>query len=256
MKRWHIISVLLFSYIFFMAAGIPASRALNYLKKTHPLPVTLSGVNGSIWHGHARMFTVPGQPKLENLDWTINPLALFIARVNVGFSAEIQKQAISGDVSQHLIGGDLHASNISTKLPAKSLQQLAGIPFGELGGEFEIFLDNVYLNNGMMPLIDARIFWQNARITLAQAVNIGKVTINVSHDDANQTHISIENSGGEISLNGKASLGTDRNYQLTINMKPKDATGDIAQSMKLFAQRQSDGSYLFKQSGNLRQLGY
>lgn len=256
MKRWHIISVLLFSYVFFMVANIPANRVLNYLQQKGSLPATFSGVDGSIWQGHADSILIPGQPKLDNLDWSVNPFALLLARLSTNIEAEIQKQPVSGHVSQHFIGGDLYVSDVVTKLSAKTLQQLADLPFGELGGEFEVYLDSMHWQHDMMPQIEGRIFWQHAKLTLGQTVDMGQVDINVLTDDANQTNITLTNKGGELAMTGDAHIGTDRNYVFSIAMKPKDATGDVAQSLNLFAQRQADGSYSFKQNGNLRQLGF
>lgn len=256
MKRWHIISVLLFSYFFFLIANIPASRVLNYLHKSGSLPITFSGIKGSIWHGHADIFLIPGQPKLENINWSINPFALLAARLSANVDAELHKHPVSGHFSRHFIGGALYASDVTTKLPAKTLQQLMDLPFGELGGDVEIFLDHVNWQKDMMPLIEAHIFWQHAKLTLDQTVDMGQVNITVLPDDANQTHVTLSNTAGDLSITGEATLGTDHNYTLNITMKPRDATGDVAQSLNMFAQRQADGNYRFKKNGNLRQLGF
>lgn len=256
MKRWHIIGVLLFSYFFFLIADIPASRVLAYLQKSGSLPATVSGVEGSIWNGHADVLFIPGQPKLENINWSINPFALFLARLSANIDAEFHKQSITGRVSQSLISGDLTATGISTKLPARTLQQIIDMPFGELGGDVEIFLDQVNWQKDMLPLVEARIYWQHAKLTLAQTVDMGQVNITVIPNDANQTNVTLSNSAGDLTINGEATIGTDRSYVLNLTMKPKDATGDVAQSLNLFAQRQPDGNYRFKQNGNLRQLGF
>lgn len=256
MNRWHIISIVLFSYFFFMIGNIPANRVLNYLQQKGSIPATIYGVQGRIWSGHADSILIPGQPKLENVNWSINPLALVLARLSANIEAEIQKHPISGQISQRLIGGDLYANDVVTKLPAQTLQQLLDLPFGEFGGEFEIYLDNIHVQKDMLPIIEARIFWLHAKLTLAQTVDMGQVNITVLPADTNQTLITLKNSGGDLSLSGEANISADRSYTFSTTMKPKDATGDVAQSLNLFAQRQADGSYRFKQNGNLRQLGF
>ncbi|HEX5638150.1 MAG TPA: type II secretion system protein N [Gammaproteobacteria bacterium] len=256
MKRWQIISVLLFSYFFFLIAGIPASRVLHYLQQSGSVPATITGVEGSIWNGHADVFLIPGQPKLENINWSINPFALMIARLSAHVEAEVHKQTITGHVSRNFLNGNVFASDVTTKLPASTLQKIIDMPFGELGGDVEIFLDQVNWQKDMVPLIEARIYWQHAKLTLAQTIDMGQVNITVLPNDANQTNVTLSNTAGDLTMNGEATIGTDRSYSLSLTMKPKDATGDVAQSLNLFAQRQADGLYRFKQNGNLRSLGF
>lgn len=256
MKRWHIISVLLFSYFFFLSANIPASRVLNNLQQKGNLPAIFYGVQGTVWQGHADSVLIPGQPKLENLDWSVNPFALLLARLSAGIETEIHKQHVSGHISWHYFGGDLYISDTEARLPAKTLQQIIELPLGELGGEFEFYIDSIHWQPETTPQIEAEIFWQHAKLALTQTVDLGQVNISISTDDAGQTRIAFTNSGGELNMNGEASTGTDRNYILNITLKPKDPTGETAQSLNLFAQRQADGSYVFKHNGNLGQLGF
>ena len=256
MKRSYIISVLLLSYVFFLVVNIPASRVLNFLQKQGSLPVSFYGIEGSIWRGHADSLVIPGNQKLENLDWSINPFALLLGRLSTDIKATIQKQPLSGQVSKHFFGGDLFIYDATSKLPAKTVQTIIDLPIGEMGGDIEIFIDKAHLKADLMPLVEARIFWQHAKLTLGQTINMGQINITVIPNEAHQTIVNLSNNGGDLSLNGEASIGTDHSYVLNIGLKPKDATGDVAQSLNLFAQRQSDGSYKVKQNGNLRQLGF
>ena len=183
-------------------------------------------------------------------------MALLIGRLSASIEATLQKQPINADVSKHFVSGDLFIYDATTKLPAKTLQQLIDLPFGELGGSVEIIIDKAHLKPDLMPLIEGRIFWQHAKLSIAQTIDMGQVNITVAPNEANQTNINLSNNGGDLGIKGEASIGTDHSYVLNINFKPKDATGDVAQSLKLFAQRQADGSYKFRQNGNLKQLGF
>lgn len=256
MKRWQIISAMIGGYIFSLIANVPASHVLGYLQRHGTLPVNISGVDGSIWLGHADKLSWPGKPNLENLDWSLNPFALLMGRLSASINATIQKHPVSGDVSKHFIGGDIYLSDVTTKIPAKTLQQLLDIPFGELDGDVEINLDSAQFKPNLAPIIEARIFWQHAKLTLEQTIDMGQINITVAPNKTNQTTIGLTNSGGDLSLSGDINIATDRGYVLNMNLKPKEATGDVAQSLNLFAQRQADGSYKFKQNGNLRQLGF
>lgn len=256
MKRWHIISVVLCSYVFFMLAHIPASRVLNYLQQKGSLPFMVNGVSGSIWRGHADSVNLPGKPKLENVDWSVNPLALLLASASADINAEIHKQPLKAHISRQLISGNTSISDAEAKLPAKVVQELLDIPFGELGGDIEMYLDDVQLQTDVMPTIEARIFWQHAQFALDQTIALGQVEININTDDTQQTLVEIKNADGDVRITGNAQIGTDRSYVLNLDLKPKDATGNVAQSLNMFAQRQADGSFRVKQSGNLSQLGF
>ena len=256
MKRSHIIGVLLLSYFIFLIVTLPASRVLIPLMQKGSLPVMFYGVEGSIWRGHADILEIPGKTKLEDLSWSINPMALLLGRLSASIEATVQKHPINADVSKHFFSGDLFIYDATTKLPAKTLQQMIDLPFGELGGNVEIIIDKAHLKQDLMPLIEGRIFWQHAKLSIAQTIDMGQVDITVAPNEANQTNINLSNRGGDLGIEGEASIGTDHSYVLNISFKPKDATGDVAQSLKLFAQRQADGTYKFRQNGNLKQLGF
>ena len=256
MKRRYYVLIAVLSYLLFTLINTPAATVLSLAEKNMRLPAKIYGAQGSIWNGQADNIIVPGQPRIDNVSWSINPLALFIARLSADIEAEIKQQKVVGQVAVNS-SGTLSASNVRSRLNASDIQQLAAIPFGELDGVFNISIDELEWDNKGLPIITGTINWQNAKLTLVEAVSLGNIDISIKPGTEKDLVATIKNSGGEISIEGTASLMDNRRYSVDIEFKPQNNARDsIKQSLGMFARRQPNGAYQFKNAGNLNQLRF
>ncbi|MDH5472241.1 MAG: type II secretion system protein N [Gammaproteobacteria bacterium] len=255
MKIKYYVLIAIFSYLLFTIASIPAATAFSLLKDNSKLPFSLQGIGGSIWNGHATRVIAPSAPPIENLSWSLNPFSLLLAQISANIETDILKNKITGNITIKS-SGNIYASDIKTTLKGSTVQQLIKLPLGEMGGDITLDIDSAEFNPSL-PLITGMILWNKATFTLADTVNLGNIEITLKPSDTKTLTASIKNKGGDISIEGKATLADNKAYTLDLTFKPQEsANNNIKQSLAMFARRQTNGTYLLKQNGNLRSLGF
>jgi len=255
MKKRYYILIAVLSYLFFTLGNIPAAKVISLVDKNTKLPVKLYGVQGSIWNGSAEKVMTQGQPPIDNLQWSINPAMLFLAQLNAKINGSIKNQNITGKLNVSAFG-TISASDIRARINAPVMQELIQMPLGELDGVFNIDIENLVIEPQGNPLVKANLKWKNAKLTMVETVDLGFVDLSVTTNENNQLIAKISNKKGQLLIDGTAGLDAKKAYDLNLRITPEEsATDNIRQSMAMFAKRQSDGSYLVKRKGNLRELG-
>jgi len=253
-KRYYILTAIL-SYLFFTLGNVPAAKVISLIEKNTRLPVKLYGVQGSIWEGSAEKVMTQGQPPIDNLQWSINPAMLFLAQLNGEVNGSVKNQNIVGDFNVSAFG-TISASDIRARINAPVMQELIQMPLGELDGVFNINIEHLEIKQQGIPSVIANLKWKNANLTMLETVELGFVDLSVTTNENNQLIAKISNKKGQLLIDGTASLDAKKSYNLDLRLTPEEnATDNIRQSIGMFARRQSDGSYLVKRKGNLRDLG-
>ncbi len=255
MKRRYYIVIALLSYLLFTLATIPAAPVFELAKKQARLPVTLYGIEGSLWNGTASSAIIPAQPPIEDLRWSLSPAALLLARLSAEVEGKFKQQPFIGHISLHA-NGELHASDVRSQLPATQVQALMALPLGELAGDFNLNIESLTWDGQGLPVTRAKVIWLNAAYTLAETVALGQVEISLSPAQDNDLKAIIKNKDGMISISGEAVVSSNKRFQVDLSFTPNNNTSDnIKQSLAMFARRQPNGSYRLKQTGNLRNFG-
>jgi len=233
-KRYYIITAIV-SYLFFTLSSVPAAKVISLVSDNSNMPVKLYGVYGSLWDGGANTVMIQGQPaSIDDLQWSINPAS------NINISAM----------------GDISASDVRAQIDASVMQKLVNMPLGELGGVFNINVEDFEMSDEGFPVVSANIKWNNAKLTLLETVDLGHINLDITPEEDNRLSAKITNNKGELSLDGTATIDPSKNYNLDLRITPEDsAKPNIRQSLGMFAKKQTDGSYLVKRKGNLRDLG-
>ena len=255
MKKRYYILIGVVSYLFFTLSNMPAAKILNLAEKNTQLPATFLGVHGSLWEGGAEKVLLKDAPPIDNLKWSFNPLSLLIAHMNGELKGSIKNQNVIGNIS---IGptGNISASDIRSRIDASVMQELIQMPLGELDGTFIINIMSLNLVQDALPVINANIKWQSAKLTLAETVDLGHIQLHIKPDNSDNLLADISNKNGQITLQGDARIDQTKAYNITLHMTPEsNATDNIRQSLKMFARRQTNGSYLLKRKGNLNEFG-
>lgn len=255
MKMRYYILIGILSYLFFTLGNIPAAKVISLAEKNTNMPVKLYGVHGSLWSGGADKAIVKGQPPIDNLQWSINPAFLLLAQLSGEVKASIKQQNIIGNIN---IGpsGNIQASNIRARITAPVVQEFIQLPLGELGGVFNINIDTFEFNQESLPIIKGTLDWKSAKLTLLETVDLGNIKLIVSPGENNQLMATIKNSQGQLKLDGNANVNEQKMYNINLRITPEDnASDNTRQSLKMFARRQTDGSYQLKRKGNLQEFG-
>jgi len=253
-KRYYILTAV-FSYLFFLLSGVPASKIISLADENKLLPAKLYGVHGSLWNGGAEKIIIPNQLPIDNLKWSLSPASLLMAKLSSELNGNIKNQNFIGNVSVNAFG-TVEASNIRARIDSQTMQELIQMPFGELGGVFNLNIESITLGSSPLPDVNASLKWKSAKLTLAETVDLGHINITIKPGSENQLVATITNKQGQLSINGTANVDDKKMYALDLRIKPAaNASSNITQSLTMFSRRQKDGSYLVKRKGNLREFG-
>ena len=252
--RYYILTAVL-SYLFFMMSSLPASKLVSLAEENKLITAKLYGVYGSLWNGGAEQINIPNQLPITNLQWSLNPASLLFAKLSSEVSGNLKNQKFIGNISMNAFG-TVEASDIRARISSPIMQELIQMPLGELGGVFNLNVESIVLDNSPIPELTASLKWNSAKLTIAETVELGHVSIDIKSNSTNQLIATISNLKGQLSLDGTASVDDKKLYTLNLRITPEEnASSDITQSLSLFSRRQTDGSYLIKRKGNLREFG-
>ncbi len=240
------------SYLLFLIAQAPASLLHHILPAQSG--VSISGLQGALWNGRASLVRIQ-QRQLTDVSWSFNGWRLFTGKLAADVEARFNNQPVSTQVAVTLTGA-IQLSDTRAQLDATTVGELAQIPIAQLGGRFQIALEHVELARGAPPVASGMILWKQASVTVAETVSLGDVEIQLQDAGDPPLLAVISNRGGDIRLDGKASIKPNGDYQLQLSMTPTaDSSDNVRNSLKMFARPQNDGSYLLTNNGNLKQLG-
>ena len=238
----------------FLIINIPAALVINALKDKIP-EIKIQNVSGTLWQGSAQQVTVQSKHVFKNVDWSICLSYLLIAEACVEFDAIYNKNPLSGQLNVDL-NKNIQAKNIKTTMSAQALGQMITLPMGEIAGDISVDLSELNWRQGDIPSANGVIKWNRASITIAETAQLGDVTISLTESEENPINAQISNQGGQLSIGGLASVSTETDYSLDLNFTPnKKASKNLKDSLSLFARPQANGSFVLKNSGNLKQLG-
>lgn len=254
MKVKHYLLIGITAFVLFLIIGIPASPIYHAIKDKYP-QLHIQNINGTIWQGSVQQVSIESKYVLENVNWSICVTRLLIGEACVEFFADYNDSPFSGQISVNL-NKNIHGKNIKTSISANTLSQMITMPMGEIGGDINVNLTTLRWEQGGVPALSGIVLWNNASITFTETADLGDITITLDEPSENPINAEISNQSGQLAINGYASLSNNTDYTVNLKVMPRDNTSEnIKNSLRLFAQPNSDGSFNLKNSGNLKQLG-
>jgi len=239
---------------FFFISNIPAAFVVNAFKDQSS-QIKVQNVSGTLWQGSAQQVTIQSKHVLKDVNWSVCVSQLLMAKACVEFDASYNKNPLSGQISAGM-NKNIQAKNIKTAISAKALSQIITMPMGEIDGDISIDLETLNWQQGGIPSATGVIKWDKASVTIAETAQLGDITITLSESEENPVNAEITNQGGQLSIDGQATLDEKTKYNLDLNFKPNNkASKNLKSSLSLFAKPQPNGSFALKNSGNLKQLG-
>ncbi len=254
MKTKQYVITGLITYIFFLFTTLPAATVIGLLGDSVP-QISMQGVSGTIWNGSARRITISSKHVIDNVNWSVCSWRLLTAEACVELDASYRKNSLQGQIGVG-ITGSLVARDFYTEIDAQSLGDLAGLPIGKLDGLVSIQLESVNWTNEQTPSAVGKLHWKNAAVTIAETAKLGDVEITLIESDDFPLMATIKNKGGQININGESHVSDDGNYISELKLTPNDTTSNnLRSSLALFAKLKSNGTFVVKNTGNLKQLG-
>jgi general secretion pathway protein N len=253
MKKKYYIFTAITAYCLFLVATIPAKPLIGAITKD--TPIKMQGVSGTLWNGKAYAITVNRSIQLNNTDWSLSLWKLLTARVAVDIKTRYYDNDIRGELGMSFFGR-YFVNDLKGSIPAKQAASLANIPLAQLDGTITLDITHAAWKQGELPIASGQINWKNARITVAETVSLGNVIISLDESEQELLVADIKNQGGDLKVTGSAELVPEADYAVNLNLSPVSSSNrSIEQSLGMFAKKQANGDYLFKQSGPLNQLG-
>ncbi|MCK5336660.1 MAG: type II secretion system protein N [Gammaproteobacteria bacterium] len=254
MKTKNIFIAGAISYFLFLLILTPAANIIPLLTPSSN-KISLHGISGSLWSGEIDQ-VIFNKQKLQSLRWSLNPLSIFAASISTDLQTEYKGQSISSQLEYSLISKIITLNDLQSSIKATELQKILNLPFGQLDGEINIDLHTVDLVAGKLPLINGKISWNNAKLSLSNTISFGQLQLILHSNDTGDLFGELSNKQGELSIQGDIKILANQRYTLDIKLKPRaNASTELKNILTLVAPRKVKSEHIIHRAGHLRDLG-
>ncbi|HEX6831973.1 MAG TPA: type II secretion system protein N [Rudaea sp.] len=248
--------VLILIVVLAVAAGLfawtcPADFAYRHLAKKFG-PVTLDGVDGTVWHGHAATVAVFGQP-LGALDWELDPKPLLL-RAETALTLHVAGGVVVADGKLlRTPDAKIRVSGTTIELPAQALAPAVDIPSLQLSGKVRIKIDQARLVGAWFDDVRGSARWEGAGVTGAAQADFGAIESTFLSAPNGAIGGVLHDSGGPLAADGMFSIVAG-SYEAQARLSPRDGNAQVAEALRYVGQAQPDGSTLLLIRGRLFKL--
>ncbi len=229
----------------------PAEGVLPYVNTS---PVTLGGVQGTVWNGSAKSVVAP-EPALPftNVKWKASPSALLSGSAGANINFEVIGGKGEGLVKRNL-AGNVFVTDGNYRVPASRLEQFLPLPVAEFGGIIQVHIDEMELENNLLKRTQGRLTWSQAEVK--NTVLLGEVLLDITPQG--EQHIGkLSNTDGQLDVRGDVLLDQAGNYKADIHIQPTAETPQQVDGvLSLLGRPASDGSYRIRNNGNIHNLQF
>ena len=214
-------------------------------------PVTLDGVSGTVWGGHADSVAVFGQP-IGLMEWTTSATTLLGGDVVAVVHVAGPQVTGDGTVARRR-NGDVHFSNVTLQLPAQTAQAVIGIPTLQLGGQVDIKIDRARLNGIWFDDVQGQAHWRNAGVTGSAQAEFGEIESQFASEPDTSITGTVHDKGGPLIVDGTfhATVGF---YEARARLAARDGNPQVTEALQYVGQAQTDGSTLLLIRGPMFKL--
>ncbi len=246
--RWWLLLVGVGVLLIFVVLRAPAAKLVPRLLPAS-VPVQLSGISGTVWSGQALQLVVE-QVTLERVRWRFRPLVLFLGRVEVGLTAQLNEHPVSARAGKGWFS-EPYLAAVRGTLPATELLSLAGMNVAQLGGQVEFDLARVEGLQRTFPTVSGSARWAPARVVAPLVLDLGAVQLE-TRTEAGETRGELNASGGALSFEGEVDLSPDGRYSLQGEVRKQAAVpAAVDDFLATFAEAR-DGGYRVEWSDQIR----
>ena len=219
--RYLIVGLIVF--VIGLVAFLPARVAASWVDGSSG--VTLGGVTGTLFSGHAAYAAGPGG-SVENLDWTLNPASLLLGSLSADITVDSDRNGFSAVVTRSLFG-NTHIDNLTGSASAGWLAKLAGYTFMPLAGDITVDVSEAAFNDDLqVSALDGRLGLGGARWELLNPpLALGQFKAAVDHND-DGVRARITDSEGPLAIKGQITVGEARRYQLDVSLRARAGADD------------------------------
>lgn len=226
---------------------LPAEVAYRHLAR-NGVPVTLSGVRGSVWDGHADVVGFMGHD-LGEVDWQLARLPLLrgVART------DLRLRGVDIDAVGKLVryrNGGLDVEDVRIQFPAQLLQPALDIPLDPTG-LVNISVDSAHLRNGLISNALGVARWSDVGLSRGHEIELPDILADFSSQGDGVINGSVHDDGrGDVEVSGTFSASPVA-YDVRVRLAPRRADDlQVIEILQYLGERQPDGSSLLIAKGS------
>jgi Bacterial type II secretion system protein N. len=246
--RWAApVAILVFVYS--LVVHLPAANVYGWFAPS-PMPVDVSGINGTLGSGQISEVEWHDQPMIQDLRWHLKPLGLLLGHVDVALIGG-GKLPVSGALQYGFGGLSLSGFRLGTHITP--LLKMAGFAFLPIDGELRVDLDSLELSAGQPKNVQGNLTlhaltWGRG----PSAMNLGDYAAKLAPDTQGATRADIHSVSGPLNVKGQASLAADGSYQLDLGIRPQPgAPAQLVQMLQGLGAPDAQGEYHLRNNGRL-----
>lgn len=254
MKTKHFLAAAACFYIFFLLAYIPTSEAIPILEKALP-QLKIQGPAGTLWNGSAQRIIYSSKHRLDDAHWSICTWRLIIGEVCAGINAKYDNNDLRSEIGIN-VAGTLKIRDLAIIIDAEPLGDQLNLPIGKLSGNISLNIEHMELTNNSIPATTGTIKWSDATVTFSEKVQLGSIVIQITESDEYPLTATFSNNGGHLAISGRTDISDDATYNLELKLQPEsNASTNLHKTLGMFTKKQTDGSYIVRNNGNLKESG-
>jgi len=212
-----------------------------------PEVVAISGIQGSIWRGHALEGEIGGI-YVRNLNWRMRPWQLLTGELAYDIEADAVSGFVNGEVAIG-VGGSASIRNLTASLSLQSMQSIVGMP--GLDGTANLQFERLVFENGIPVAAAGTLEVANLVAPLIHRSSVGGFRAEFFTQESGIV-ASVEDTDAVVELAGSLSVSLDRTYQFLAQVAPKGTTpASLREQMRFLGTPNERGQYELRLEGQL-----
>ena len=234
------------AYLAFVVALFPADAAYRWFA---PDEVRLSGVQGSVWSGHAALGSA-GSLDFHNIRWDVRPLSILMARPEGRIETSLGDGFLQAEVRIGASGIAITDATASCSLSALA----SALPIAGIRGQVSLQLAELVLQDGWPAAASGQL--RLGQLTVPSLVGGGPILLgnfNVTLTGSDGLQGTFEDQGGPLQVRGSADLTAAGDYEIRglVQARP-DADAALRRGVELLTGEPDDaGMRAFSFTGTL-----
>ncbi|TDU31583.1 type II secretion system protein N (GspN) [Panacagrimonas perspica] len=252
MKRSSLIILGLLIFVGTLIFHTPAPRLYGWAANSLTASgIQLQGVEGTLSAGQATEISLQNRPLVRDLAWTLRKLPLLLGRASFTLSGGRDGQLIDG-VASVVPSGTLTLSDFKLVTPLTEALSAAGYPYMPVEGQLGLDLGTLKLRKGWPEKAQGTLTlkalgWKLGR----EPVLLGDFEAVLDNETAG-VKADIRSLTGTLEVTGEAHFGSDRSYEMNLQMRPKpNAPPMVGNLVRNLGQPDSQGWYHLRRQGSL-----
>lgn len=248
-KIWPMLALGLSAYVVFALVSLPAHVITDRLASTG---VNLLGVEGTVWKGSAQAVQV-ANINVGRLQWSLRPLALFMAQLSVDVEVSRSNGLVSGRVGYQLLSGNISLARINAALPINTLPP--ELTQGGWEGTLRANLSELVLEKGWPASAKGTIEAMNLVGPARKPSNIGsfKVSFPAAKPVPNTLTGDLSSTDGPLRIVATLQLkAANRSYLIEGQVATQPGTPeDLSRTLQILGAPDAQGNRPFSLEGTL-----